>query len=359
VAVDALEPKAATPVRVTYLEYLAHRSFADVIATRPNFTLTRIDRATPKDDANAILGETHIFQIPATRSDVQARYRANAALFALAPRLLVVSSSGAGYDTIDLSDCTRAGVLAVNQTGGNREAVAEHALAMMLCLSKRIPQIDRAMRRAAIDDRTLFMGNDVMGKTIGIIGLGAIGTRLAEICRGIFAMTVHAYDPLLSPAEIVARGGVPTTLDTLLGSSDFVSLHCPLSDETRGMIGARAFALMQPNAYFITTARGGVHDEDALAAALASGTIAGAGLDVWSSEPPPTDHPLLAFDNVIASAHTAGVTHEARHAIATMAAKQIFDLVDGKRAPRLLNPEAWDTFAARFTRTFGCAPTGS
>jgi D-3-phosphoglycerate dehydrogenase len=129
-----------------------------------------------------------------------------------------------------------------------------------------------------------------------------------------------------------------------------------LSAETRGMIGARQYAMMQPHAYFITTARGHIHDEAALAVALAQKQIAGAGLDVWAKEPPPLDNPLLKFDNVIVSPHVAGATQQARRNLAVMAAEQILAILDGKRPPRMLNPEVWPVYAKRFERTFGVAP---
>jgi D-3-phosphoglycerate dehydrogenase / 2-oxoglutarate reductase len=129
-----------------------------------------------------------------------------------------------------------------------------------------------------------------------------------------------------------------------------------LTAETRGMIGARELTLMRPDAYFITTARGGIHDEAALADALASGRIAGAGLDVWQKEPPDPDHPLLQFDNVLVSPHTAGVTHESRHNMGRLAAEQVLDILDGKRPPRLVNPEGWPLYRQRFGRILGFLP---
>jgi D-3-phosphoglycerate dehydrogenase len=338
---------------IIYLEYLAHPAFEHLVTARADVRLHRLTNAMPVDAAEALLREALVYQIPATRDEVGPRYRADRGLFARAPNLLIVSSSGAGYDTIELAECTASGVLALNQAGGNREAVAEHALGMMLCLSKRMIQSDRAMRRAQIVDRHVFMGHDLFGKTIGIVGLGAVGSRVAELCRGLFAMRVLAFDPYLTPSTIAARGAEAATLPELLSASDVVSLHCPLTAKTAGLIGAAEFALMAPGALFITTARGGIHDEDALVAALRAGTIAGAGLDVWSREPPPPDHLLLGFDNVIATAHTAGVTHEARRNIATIAAEQILGLFDGKSAPRVLNPEVWDSYVARAAGVFG------
>jgi D-3-phosphoglycerate dehydrogenase len=155
---------------------------------------------------------------------------------------------------------------------------------------------------------------------------------------------------------MAARGGEKVDLDELLSRSDYVSVSCPLTRESRGMLGAREFALMQPHAYFITTARGFIHDEAALLEALRNKSIAGAGLDVWSKEPPPPDHPLLQFDNVLASPHTAGVTKEARENMGRIAAEQMLDALDGKRPPRIINPEVWGDYARRFERTFGFAP---
>ena len=228
---------------------------------------------------------------------------------------------------------------------------------MLLTLSKRIIQADRALRRDANVNRNELMGTEVQGKTIGIVGLGNVGRRIAALCRGLLAMNVLAYDPYLSATEMAERGGEKVELDELLRRSDYVSISCPLTNESRGMIGARQFALMQPHAYFITTARGFIHDEAALLEALRNKQIAGAGLDVWSMEPPPPDHPLLQFDNVLASPHTAGVTKEARANMGRIAAEQLLDALDGKRPPRIINPEVWPDYARRFERTFGFTPS--
>jgi len=270
--------------------------------------------------------------------------------------LLIVSSNGAGYDPVDVEACTAAGVLAVNQSGGNAHSVAEHALGMLLTLSKRILEADRALRREANVSRNALMGTEAQGKTIGIVGLGNVGRRIAALCEGLLGMKVLAYDPYLEATEMAARGGEKVELDELLRRSDYVSISCPLTRQSRGMIGAREFALMQPHAYFITTARGFIHDEAALLEALRDKRIAGAGLDVWAKEPPPPDHPLLQFDNVLASPHTAGVTKEARENMGRIAAEQLLDALDGKRPPRIINPEVWPDYAKRFQRAFGFTP---
>jgi D-3-phosphoglycerate dehydrogenase len=205
-------------------------------------------------------------------------------------------------------------------------------------------------------NRNALMGTEAQGKTIGIVGIGHVGRRIAELCRGLFAMKVLAYDPYLSADEIAARGAAKVELDELLRRSDYVSISCPLTKDNRGMIGVREFALMQPHAYFITTARGFIHDESALVEALRDKRIAGAGLDVWAKEPPPPDHPLLQFDNVLASPHTAGVTREARANMGRIAAEQMLGALDGQRPPRIINPEVWPRYAERFEGAFGFAP---
>jgi D-3-phosphoglycerate dehydrogenase / 2-oxoglutarate reductase len=342
--------------RVFFVKYLAHPNYAEIMAKRPDVRLDKLDNDSLDAVAEPILAAAHAYQIVSSRDEILPKYHAGRELLARTPNLLIVSTGGVGFDPVDVKACTEAGVLVVNQAGGNREAVGEHVLGMMLCLSKGIIQADRAMRRDATLDRHAFMGNDIFGKTIGIVGIGHVGSRIAELCRGLFAMRVLACDPYLSAAEIAARGAEKVELQELLRRSDYVSINCPLNDETRGMIGAREYGVMQPHAYFITSARGHIHDEAALIEALRNKKIAGAGLDVWSKEPPPRDHPLLQFDNVIASPHTAGVSREARATMGRIAAEQLLDALDGKRPPRIVNPEAWPSYARRFEKTFGFAP---
>ena len=167
------------------------------------------------------------------------------------------------------------------------------------------------------------------------------------------------YDPYISDAQAAAQGvDKMATLEAMLRQADYVSINCPRTAETRGMMGAAQFAAMQPHACFITTARGGIHDEVALAAALTAKQIAGAGLDVWEDEPPPSDHPPLKFDNVLVSPHTAGITRQSRHNIAKIAAEQMLEILDGKRPPRLLNPEVWPAYRERFAGILGFMPKG-
>ncbi|MCE3270096.1 MAG: D-3-phosphoglycerate dehydrogenase (phosphoglycerate dehydrogenase)-like protein [Ramlibacter sp.] len=295
------------------------------------------------------LAAAHVYHVSAAKDELPREWFAGPDLLARCPQLLAVSSSGAGYDTVDVAACTAAGVAVVNQAGGNATSVAEHTLAMMLGVSRRMIECDRRMRREQGFTREDVMGREIHGKTVGLVGLGHVGTRVAALAKA-FGMDVIAADPLLPDDEIVRRGARAVTFDQLLAQADFVSLHCPRDATTLKMMDAKAFARMKKGAIFVTTARGGIHDEQALVDALQSGHLAGAGVDVWDREPPPLDHPLLAMDNVFASFHIAGVTHECRRNVAQMAAEQIALLLAGGRPPRLVNPEAWPRFEERRAR---------
>ncbi len=342
--------------RVFYVRYVADPVYVDILAKRPDVRLDKLENESDDGVAAPIIAAAQAFQVGSARDELAAKYHVTKALLARAPNLIIVSTNGAGYDTVDVKDCTAAGVLVVNQSGGNREAVAQHVLGMLLCLAKRIVETDRALRSGTLNDRNRFWGRETQGRTIGIVGIGNVGRRIAELTSGLLGMQVLAYDPYVSAEQIAARGATKVALDDLLRRADFVSINCPLTEETRGMIGARELALMQPHTYFITTARGFIHDEMALVEALREKRIAGAGLDVWDKEPPPPDHPLLNLDNVIASPHTAGLTPEARATMGRIAAEQMLACLDGKRPPRLVNPDVWPAYAKRFERAFGFAP---
>jgi D-3-phosphoglycerate dehydrogenase len=357
----SLPPTHTGETMVTNIKRLVYfEEFMDPIAARtldahPEIELVRLEYASPVADNWAEMSRTLGYQ---TQSRVELRepWFANANMIAHCPNLLAVASTGAGYDMVDVDDCTKAGVIVVNQSGTNKEGVAEHALGLMLALSKKIAISDRAMRSVANLERRKYQGNDIKGKTLGIVGIGNIGTRLSDICRAAFGMTILAYDPYLTAQQVVARGGTQVGLRELMRQSDYVSVHCPRTTESYGMLGAAQFAAMKPSAYFINTARGGIHDEMALAEALRNGQLAGAGLDVFLQEPPPLDHPLLAMDNVIVSPHNAGMTDESILEMVTATAHQWIGLFGGRVPPRLVNPEAWPLYASRFTEIVGHAP---
>ena len=345
--------------RVFYVNNVSAPVYLEILAKRPDIHVDRLVNDSPNAEVEPVLAQAHAYQIGSSRQELVMKLQGYSPLLARCPNLLVLSTNGAGFDTVNLEDATAVGVAVVNQAGGNKEGVAEHVMAMMLSLSKRLVMSDHAMRSGVPYDRREFMGDDLQGRTIGIIGIGHVGGRVAELCRGLFQMRVIAYDPHLTADQIAAKGAEKAaTLEDLLRVADYVSINCPHTAETRGMMGAAQFAMMQRHAYFITTARGGIHDEAALAAALTAKQITGAGLDVWEDEPPPSDHPLLHFDNVVVSPHTAGITRQSRHNIARIAAEQMLDILDGKKPARLLNPEVWGAYRERFGRILGFRPEG-
>jgi D-3-phosphoglycerate dehydrogenase / 2-oxoglutarate reductase len=304
------------------------------------------------DSAWRVLEAAHVYQITAAKDELPAQFRANERLLRRCPDLLCVSSTGAGYDTVDVDACTRAGVAVVSQIGGNSAAVAEMTIGLMLAVSRRIVESDRKLHAQRGFSRESLMGHDIGGKVLGIVGIGHAGSRTAALATA-FGMRVLAVDPYLAPEEIRRRGAEPADLDTLLRLSDIVSLHCPRDKATLNLFDAKRFAQMKRGALFISTARGGIHDEAALTQALTSGHLAGAGLDVWNEEPPSLDHPLLALDNVVATFHTAGVSHEGRRNVAAMAADQVIQLLRGEHPARLVNPEVWEVFQQRRREALG------
>lgn len=338
--------------RVVRLDLNLDPVFAQRLAREAEIDLTVCKRADPEAAIWGAFEQAHVYHVSAAKDELPRQWFVSAELLKRCPDLLCVSSSGAGYDTVDVAACTQAGVAVVNQAGGNANSVAEHTLGLMLDVSRRITECDRRLRRERGFSREDVMGREIGGKVIGLVGLGHIGTRVAQLAHA-FGMTVLAADPYLTEEEIGRRGATPVTLEDLLAQSDFVSVHCPRGKETLGMFDARAFGRMKPGAAFITTARGGIHDEQALLAALQSGHLGGAGLDVWEPEPPPLEHGLLKLDNVVATFHTAGVTHEARRNMAAIAAEQIAGFLKGARPPRLVNPEAWPACVARFEAILG------
>jgi len=344
-----------TKKTVFYFNFIAHQRFLDVIATRPDIELHKFHNDSPKEDVKKVMAVAHAYQIDSARAGIPEKYYATQALLDQCPNLLIVSANGAGFDTVDVPACTEAGVLVMNQTGGNREAVAEHALGMILALSKRIAETDRAMRDGSIKERLHYMGDEVSGKTLGIIGIGNTGSTLSKKCAAALDMRVLAYDPYVDADTMARFSATKAELDEVLAQADYVSVHCPRTNETETMFDADAFARMKQGSYFITTARGGIHDEAALYDALKAGHLKGAGLDVWDPEPPAHDHPLLTLDNVIVSPHTAGSTFTARENLGKWGAEQLTDALDGKRPPRLINPDAWPQFTDRYEEVLGTA----
>ena len=341
--------------KLVYFEQWVDPIAVSILSGRPDIELVRLKFASPEEENWVEMRLAHGYQIR-SRGELRPPWFGDNELLKNCPNLVAICSTGAGYDMVDVNACTKRGVIVCNQSGTNKEPVAEHALGMMILLSKKMGLSDKAMRHQLNLDRYAYTGNDIFGKTVGIIGIGRIGTRFAELCRGLFQMVVLAYDPYLTAEQIAARGALKVELDEVLRRSDFVSVHCPRTDETFGMLGRAQFRMMKPTAFFITTARGGIHKEDDLAEALKEGHLAGAGLDVWLKEPPALDHPLLSFDNVFATPHNAGMTVEARYQMSKSAAEQWIDIFEGRVPPRLVNPQAWPLFSERCEQLVGFRP---
>ncbi|MHC4714588.1 MAG: hydroxyacid dehydrogenase [Planctomycetota bacterium] len=258
--------------------------------------------------------------------------------FSASGRLRVVSKHGVGVDTIDIPAATRLGIVVMNTPGANSQSVAEHALAFMFALARRIPLQDRKVRRGLWDKKG-YRGFDLAGKTLGIVGFGRIGRRLAELVAPL-PMKVIAHDPAMAPGSVPGVTLVEELRD-LLAAADIVSLHCALTPETRGMIGIEEFRLMGKKALFINTARGAIADETAQVRALEEGLIAGAALDTFETEPPAADSPLFRMDNVVLSNHVGGVTVESMRNMGVTAARNVLSVLEGAQIDRanVLNPE--------------------
>ena len=346
---------AANIKRVGRLDLWLNPAFNERLQAERDIELRIAAAKGPEAEVWDVLGRAHVYQVSSAINELPAPYQVRAPLLERCPHLLCVSAGGAGLDTVDIDACTRAGVAVVNQSGANAQSVAELAFGLMLAVARKIPESDRLLRSERGFPRERLMGTEISGSTLGLIGIGNTGSRSAAIAKG-FGMRVLAVDPLLTADEIRKRGAEPATLARMLPEADIVSVHCPLDSSTTNMLGAAQFAAMKKGAILVSTARGGIHDEAALHAAIVSGHLAGAGLDVWEVEPPALGHPLLTLPNVVATFHTAGVTHQARKNVATWAADQIIHLLKGHHPPRLVNAEVWPRFLARYQAEFGASP---
>jgi D-3-phosphoglycerate dehydrogenase len=238
-------------------------------------------------------------------------------------RLKIVGRAGIGVDNIDQEAATRRGIVVMNAPQGNVASAAEHTFALLMANARNIAPADASVR-AGKWERSRYLGVELEGKTLGIVGLGKIGSLVAQYARP-FRMRVIAYDPLLVKERAEVLGVELVEMDRLLAESDFITFHVPLTERTRGMIGAEQFKKMKRTARIVNTSRGGVIDEQALAEALASREIAGAALDVYEQEPPPKDHPLLRLESVTLTPHLAASTEEAQVKVAVDLAEQFVD----------------------------------
>lgn len=265
----------------------------------------------------------------------------DAARFECARRVKVVARTGIGFDNIDLAAATAAGVCVTNTPDAPTESTAEFTVGLMLCLARRLCVADRRFRTEGWLDASELLGVELAGKTLGLVGFGRIGSRVAEIALAL-RMKIIAHDPLADAAVARGRGvEIAGELSDMLAVADIVSLHIPLTPRTRGLIGAGEFARMKRGAMLINAARGPIVVEAALLDALKSGHLAGAAVDVWDPEPALPDNPLLRLDNVVAMPHIASATSEGRRRNHVGAVECALMVLRGARPPSLLNPEVW------------------
>jgi D-3-phosphoglycerate dehydrogenase len=273
---------------------------------------------------------------------VGSRRTFDAAAFARAPRLKIVARTGIGYDNVDVPAASAAGVCAVNTPDAPTESTAEFTVGLMFAVARRIATADRQTKAGQWKSDDSVLGFDLAEKTLGLVGFGRIARRVTEMARGI-RLRVRAHDPLVDPAAIASAGAAPcASLDELLAQSQVLSLHAPATPATRHLIGRAQLARLPRGAIVINTARGPLLDPAALLAALESGHLAGAGLDVWEVEPPPPDEPLLRHPKVVATPHIAFFTDEGRRRSHLAAAQHVLAALRGEKPSTLLDPAMWD-----------------
>jgi D-3-phosphoglycerate dehydrogenase len=299
----------------------------DLLRADPAVSVT-VAKKMPRADLLACIGE---YDALIVRSET----RVDAAVIETGRALRVIGRAGIGVDTIDVDAATRRGIIVMNTPQANTTATCEHTIAMMLALARNIPQADASLRRGEWA-RSKFMGVQLMGKTLGVIGLGRIGTQVAKRAQA-FGMEVIAYDPYVSEEAARANKVGLVDLDELLARSDFVTLHSSLTAGSRRLLDAAAIAKMKTGARVVNVARGALVDAEALHAALASGKLAGAALDVFEEEPPPSNTPLIQLPNVVVAPHLGASTIEAQRDVSIQMAEQILDALHDREVRNAVN----------------------
>lgn len=268
--------------------------------------------------------------------------RVTRASLAQSGELLAISRFGVGYDTVDVAACTENDVALCITTGAVDRPVAEATVGWMFALSYRMQAKDRLFREARWDVRGSIMGSGLHGKTVGIVGFGGIGKAVLGMLSGFGMNAPLVYDPVLDPETITQLGGEPVTLPYLMARSDFVTVHCPLNEQTTNLISAPELELMKAEAFILNTARGGIINEDALFEVLSAGRIAGAALDCFADEPVTEPHRFARLENVILASHNIAWTRELFRDIGAMASQNLIDLANGNHPKSVVNPEVFD-----------------
>lgn len=299
---------------------------AAIAQLESEFELRQVDGSDRAALLAAITDVDAVIVRSATRIDAEALEQAT--------RLRVVARAGVGLDNVDVAAATKAGVMVVNAPSSNIVSAAEHAVTLLLALARNVPQA-MASLTAGEWKRSKFTGTELAGKTAGILGLGRIGALVAHRLAA-FGMTVIAYDPYVPAARAGQAGTRLVSLEELLAEADFISVHLPRNAETIGLLGDRELRLVKPGVRIVNAARGGIVDEDALALALKEGRVAGAGLDVYATEPP-ADSPLFGFGNVVVTPHLGASTHEAQEKAGVQVARSVRLALSGEFVPDAVN----------------------
>lgn len=287
------------------------------IVDDPVFEVVEIDDST-RSEFSAVLATSDALIVRSATT-------VTAGMMAVAGQLKAIGRAGVGVDNVDILAATERGIAVFNAPGGNTIAAAELTMALLISVARKIPAAEASLRSGSWD-RALFKGVELRGKVLGLIGAGRIGGEVAIRCQA-FGMGVVVYDPYLTEERAGELGVRLVGLDEVLEQADFISIHVPLTDETRGICGADALRRMKPTAFVVNASRGGVVDEAALAAALHGGEIAGAGLDVYESEPLADDSPLRSAPNLVLTPHLGASTNEAQVGVATEVAEKIRNLL--------------------------------
>lgn len=297
-----------------------------------------VERATILGPASATPDDPYS-QLSTAAGIVASQHVYDGALMDRAPGLKVIARTGIGYDKVDVAAATERGIMVCNTPDAPTISTAEHAVTLMMMVAKNVKRSEAELRGGGTDFYARHTGIELNGLTLGLVGYGRIARHVAAIARGL-GMQIAAYDPFLDGDAFsdVARC---RSVEELAGACDVLSLHIPLTEETAGLVDEGLLAAMKPGAILINTARGGLVDPVALEAALDSGRLFGAGLDVTDPEPLPPDHPLLDRLDVVVTPHVAAGTAGAKHRIFTTAFEQVITVLNGDRPPHLVNPEAW------------------
>ncbi|MCE9603293.1 MAG: dehydrogenase [Planctomycetia bacterium] len=303
--------------------------------------LSRLERHEPEVQAEQLRGLHGVVVLTP---------RITARSLMLADELLVVARFGVGYDSVDVAACTNRDVALTITTGAVDRPVAEATIAWMLALTHHVKAKDRLVREARWNERSHYMGSELRDRTLGIVGFGGIGRKVLELLRGFGMRPPLVFDPHVDERAISEFGARPASLRQMLTEADFVSLHCPLTESTRGLIGSAELALMKPNAYLINTARGGIVDEEALYQALVAKRIAGAALDCFDGEPLTMPPRFAEFENVLLAPHAIAWTDELFRDIGRTAFGGVVELIEGRRPRGVVNPEVFErpTFQAKW-----------